>query len=191
MSKYIDAEKLIHDLTERIFAYSEGYAKGDDYRKDAIETLLKDIKYQCSLQQEQKDIIILNKKDWEKQEQFRKDKKFGIPLQQEQFEQDFTEFEKAMHNFGEAYATLVDKDNNPNQGIRVNAYHKLVQESIGRILELAKEYTKQEQPEVDLEEEVKEWMKYGPHTCYPWCSVPDAIEITAHHFYELGKLCSK
>ena len=36
------------------------------------------------LQQEQKDILILNKSDWEKQEQFRKNKKFGIPLQQEQ-----------------------------------------------------------------------------------------------------------
>lgn len=53
MSKYIDADKLIHDLEERIFAYSEGYAEGDDNRKDAIETLLKDVKYQYSLQQEQ------------------------------------------------------------------------------------------------------------------------------------------
>lgn len=52
MSKYIDADRLIHDLEERIYAYSEGYADGDDCRKDAIETLLKDVKYQCSLQQE-------------------------------------------------------------------------------------------------------------------------------------------
>jgi len=50
---YIDAEKLIHDLEERIYAYSKGYANGDNYRKDAIETLLKDVKYQLSLQQEQ------------------------------------------------------------------------------------------------------------------------------------------
>lgn len=54
--KYIDAEKLIHDLEERIFAYSEGYAEGDDNRKDAIETLLKDVKYQCSLQHEQQEV---------------------------------------------------------------------------------------------------------------------------------------
>lgn len=54
--KYIDAEKLIHDLEERIYAYSEGYATGDDYRKDAIETLLKDVKYQLSFQQEQSKI---------------------------------------------------------------------------------------------------------------------------------------
>jgi hypothetical protein len=53
MAKYIDANKLIHDLEERIYAYSEGYANGDNYRKDAIETLLKDVKYQLSLQQEQ------------------------------------------------------------------------------------------------------------------------------------------
>lgn len=56
MSKYIDAEKLIHDLEERIFAYSEGYAEGDDCRKDAIETLLKDVRYQCSIQQEQPEV---------------------------------------------------------------------------------------------------------------------------------------
>ena len=53
MSKYIDADSLIHDLEGRIYAYSEGYADGDDCRKDAIETLLKDVRYQCSLQQEQ------------------------------------------------------------------------------------------------------------------------------------------
>ena len=56
MSKYIDADKLIHDLEERIYAYSEGYAGGDNYRKDAIETLLKDVRYQCSLQQEQPEL---------------------------------------------------------------------------------------------------------------------------------------
>lgn len=94
MAHYIDADKLIHDLEERIYAYSEGYADGDNCRKDAIETLLKDVKYQCSLQQEQ--------------------------------------------------------------------------------------------PEVDLEKELAEWMRYGPHTNYPWCTIQDAIKITAEHFYELG-----
>lgn len=54
--KYIDADKLIHDLEERIYAYSEGYADGDDYRKDAVETLLKDVRYQCSLRQEQQEV---------------------------------------------------------------------------------------------------------------------------------------
>jgi len=49
----------------------------------------------------------------------------------------------------------------------------------------------QEQPEVDLEKELNEWMKYGPHTNYPWCTIPDAIKITAEHFYELGKTARK
>ena len=53
IEKYIDADNLIHDLEERIYAYSKGYANGDDYRKDAIETLLKDVRNQYSLQQEQ------------------------------------------------------------------------------------------------------------------------------------------
>ena len=37
------------------------------------------------------------------------------------------------------------------------------------------------------ESEMAEWMKYGPHTNYPWCTVPDAIKITAEHFFALGK----
>lgn len=37
------------------------------------------------------------------------------------------------------------------------------------------------------ESEMDEWMKYGPHTNYPWCSIPDAIKITAEHFFALGK----
>ena len=40
--------------------------------------------------------------------------------------------------------------------------------------------------EVNLEKELDEWVKYGPHTSYPWCTIPDAIKITAEHFYELG-----
>ena len=37
-----------------------------------------------------------------------------------------------------------------------------------------------------LEKELDEWIKYGPHTNYPWCTIPDAIKITAEHFFELG-----
>ena len=40
--------------------------------------------------------------------------------------------------------------------------------------------------EVDFDKEINEWMKYGPHTSYPWCTIPDAIKITAEHFFELG-----
>lgn len=44
---------------------------------------------------------------------------------------------------------------------------------------------------VDLEKELDEWMKYGPHTNYPWCTIPDAIKITAEHFFELGLKAQK
>ena len=37
-----------------------------------------------------------------------------------------------------------------------------------------------------LEKEIKEWDLSGPHTCYPWTSIPDAIKITARHFYNLA-----
>lgn len=40
--------------------------------------------------------------------------------------------------------------------------------------------------EVDLDEEIENWVKIGPHTSYPWCTIPDAIRITAEHFFELG-----
>lgn len=45
--------------------------------------------------------------------------------------------------------------------------------------------------EVDLKEELDEWIKYGPHTNYPWCTIPDAIKITAEHFFELGLKAQK
>jgi len=41
--------------------------------------------------------------------------------------------------------------------------------------------------EVELEKEIENWVKTGPHTSYPWCTIPDAIRITAEHFYELGQ----
>ena len=37
-----------------------------------------------------------------------------------------------------------------------------------------------------LEKEIKEWKLNGPHTCYPWTSIPDAIEITAAYFYNFA-----
>lgn len=39
---------------------------------------------------------------------------------------------------------------------------------------------------VDFEKEIKNWMEIGPHTSYPWCTIPDAIKITAEHFFKLG-----
>lgn len=43
----------------------------------------------------------------------------------------------------------------------------------------------EEVKEVDFETELDEWMKFGPHTSYPWCTIPDAIKITAEHFFNL------
>ena len=40
--------------------------------------------------------------------------------------------------------------------------------------------------EIGMKKELDEWMRYGPHTNYPWCTIPDAIKITAEHFFELG-----
>jgi len=48
-----------------------------------------------------------------------------------------------------------------------------------------------EMKEVNLDKEINEWMKYGPHTSYPWCTIPDAIKITAEHFFELGLKAQK
>ena len=45
--------------------------------------------------------------------------------------------------------------------------------------------------EGDVEKEVEDWVKTGPHTSYPWCTIPDAIRITAEHFYELGLKAQK
>lgn len=48
-----------------------------------------------------------------------------------------------------------------------------------------------EEKDVNLEKELDEWMRYGPHTNYPWCTIPDAIKITAEHFFELGLKAQK
>lgn len=43
-----------------------------------------------------------------------------------------------------------------------------------------------EAADFEFEKEIDEWLRYGPHTNYPWCTIPDAIKITAEHFFELG-----
>lgn len=52
-------------------------------------------------------------------------------------------------------------------------------------VELAKD-TRYADKKVDFEKEIKDWMKIGPHTSYPWCTIPDSIKITAEHFFEFG-----
>ena len=86
--KYIDAEKLIAEI-ERLKSVlsdplcSQGNILGPDWVAGGNTMLNKISSAIDSLQQEQ-DLIIINKKDWEAQEQFRKNKDFGKPLQQEQ-----------------------------------------------------------------------------------------------------------
>lgn len=94
--KYIDAEKLIAEIKKRIkfhddamkactgintiiITHSAGW-KEDTELLDIIDSL-----------QQEKDIIIINKKDWEAQEQFRKNKDFGKPLKEKQPEVDLEE----------------------------------------------------------------------------------------------------
>lgn len=82
--KYIDADRLKAEIE-----------KGTPNKvvllvyRDIILSLID------SLQQEQ-DTIVINKKDWEAQEQFQKNKDFGKPIQQEQPEVDL---EKEINSF--------------------------------------------------------------------------------------------
>lgn len=78
MAKYIDIEKLNSLIDNKL---EELGTSGSVWvGRSALCELKEEIE---SLQQEQ-DLIIINKKDWEAQEKFRKNKKFGVPLQQEQ-----------------------------------------------------------------------------------------------------------
>lgn len=175
--KYIDADKLKTELNKRIELLENGDAHSEVMKR--VEGIIKSYKATLaiidSLQQE-KDIIIINKKDWEAQEQFKKNKDFGKPLQEKQPESsnDKFVFPSAL------YARTID-----NKTIDV-AY---TPQSLDAV-----EYIKNDQsehPEEDLKKELDEWMKYGPHKSYPWCTLPDIIKITAAHFYELGKNAGK
>lgn len=90
--KYIDADRLRAEIERRHIYQKEMYnkTKPDDRPNDgwaeslAIMGELEELRtFIDSLQQEQ-DILVINKKDWEVQEQFRKNKNFGKPLQQKQ-----------------------------------------------------------------------------------------------------------
>lgn len=80
--KYIDADKL----KEKIYAedtVSLAHGSLPEFDLGCHYAFLKVLLFIDSLQQEQ-GLIVINKKDWEAQEKFRKNKKFGVPLQQEQ-----------------------------------------------------------------------------------------------------------
>ena len=97
MNKYIDAEKLIHDLEERIYVYSKGYSAGDLMRKDATEALLRNIKHQYShqytLQQDQPNM------DLEKE--LKKCQEHYILVKEKGFSLDWTDIETTARHFFE------------------------------------------------------------------------------------------
>lgn len=97
--KYIDADRLKAEIENHIkevknaaekFALNMGFF---DAKLSGIYDVMAIID---SLQQEQ-DILVINKKDWEEQEKFLKNKKFGVPLQQEQ--PDFPPTDEQMKEF--------------------------------------------------------------------------------------------
>lgn len=109
--KYIDAEKLKKLLETEYKKYvnksKQTYAALQyQYIADGLDVAEQVID---SLQQEQ-DLIVINKKDWEAQEQFRKNKVFGKSLQQEQPEIDLEKFTQKMDDWKARY---VYSDNIP------------------------------------------------------------------------------
>lgn len=88
--KYIDAESLRAEIERRIDILGEvsvkQHKKGDSemstyYHGKAVS--LEELLYFIDSLQQEQDILVINKKDWEAQEKFRKNKDFGKPLQQE------------------------------------------------------------------------------------------------------------
>ena len=95
MIKYIDTDKL----KEKIYAedtVSLAHGSSPEFDQGCHYAFLTVLSFLDSLQQEQ-DLIIINKKDWEAQEQLRKNKDFGKPLQQEQDYSDLSGLERAIH----------------------------------------------------------------------------------------------
>lgn len=87
MTKYINVEKLkaLLDAKCKEFREKKDCPLQYQYMADGLDIAER---FVDSLQQEQ-DLIVINKKDWEVQEKFLKNKKFGMPLKQEQQEVDF------------------------------------------------------------------------------------------------------
>ena len=116
MSKYIDADRLQANIKE-----IENELKTGNYYLDNSEqavgysnALMDFEQLVLSLQQEQ-DILVINKKDWEAQEKFRKNKDFGKPLQHEQqdvdldadIEMEWDSFNKHLAKYGEESEDVV------------------------------------------------------------------------------------
>lgn len=168
MTKYINVEKLkaLLDAKCKEFREKKDCPLQYQYMADGLDIAER---FVDSLQQEQ-DLIIINKKDWEAQEKFRKNKGFGKPLQQEQPEE--------LH-FTPLYR-LIQKIPSENWNDTVNNYAKklrdcLIKEGYRKDAEVLQGYIsymngnnvpmatmdEQEQPSLpdNLDEAAKEYMK--------------------------------
>lgn len=115
MSKYIDADRLKEFLINKHKEFTEK-SKNNCFMQYQFMADGLNIAEQMvdSLQQEQ-DLIIINKKDWEAQEQFRKNKDFGKPIQKEQqkvdldadIEMEWDSFNKHLAEYGEESEDVV------------------------------------------------------------------------------------
>ena len=117
MTKYIDSDRLRAEIKERLHCNGSFDECGDtawDYDQGMVAAYNYVLSFLDSLQQEQ-DLIIINKKGWEAQEQFRKNKDFGKPLQHEQqevdldadIEMEWDSFNKHLAKYGEESEDVV------------------------------------------------------------------------------------
>lgn len=167
MSKYIDADRL----KEKIYAedtVSLAHGSLPEFDQGCHYAFLTVLSFLDSLQQEQ-DILVINKKDWEAQEKFRKNKDFGKPLQQEQ--PDFPTTDEQIKEFLATHPKIKvpEKYKNPDWLFK-----------------------KQEQPEVDLD-----FSMFAKEMDVVFNLPEEATKNTeqnplnweyaiARHFYELG-----
>lgn len=83
--KYIDADLLKRKLKDVATEFKTGnYYLDNSEQAVGYENALIDFEKLISSLQQEQDLIVINKKDWEAQEQFQKNKDFGKPIQQEQ-----------------------------------------------------------------------------------------------------------
>ena len=169
--KYIDAEKLTKAIEDK------GLDCSFALKMERLDTLaLID-----ELQQEQ-DCIVINKKDWKAQEQFKKNKDFGKPLKEEQPKKSKKDCNGCPH--------CVDRKDQYGWHFKGCFGGPYKGKFIAEIDECPLE---QEHSEVDLEKEISTWIpahiRGGDNEI--WKDTKKAVTewggIVARHFYELGK----
>jgi hypothetical protein len=211
--KYIDAERLKTEIRHlKIDVYDEAH-QFDIGARSSLTFLESFID---SLQQEQ-GLIVINKKDWEAQEQFQKNQDFGKPLQQEQpnkeslneSQQEFVnivtermlkegpiptlkgkqkaEFEKEFNRFKQITGMI-------NFPAHMEIYKKIILwfmawgadnlQNLNKATDSDELDFQQEQPEVDLEKEYKEYVEDDP--VFSILTNRNVGFAIANHFYELG-----